>query len=117
MVGTVRGTGQPIKIQYEQGMSSDSLSTNIDGEAFAGRAVLADSRAGFGTAYSVGEFGSGVIPVYTTSSSGTAMATLLGSRGSSLQCQLQYADPTGETTSGGVGICKHSDGRLIDVLW
>ena len=30
---------------------------------------------------------------------------------------LQFADASGFTTSGGVGECIHSDGRMIDVVW
>lgn len=55
--------------------------------------------------------------IFGSSSTGGAVAVLIGSRGSSLSCQLQNADANGLTTSGGVGVCRHSDGRVIDVIW
>jgi hypothetical protein len=36
MNGVVRGTGEVVQINYEQGMSSDTLNAVIDGENFTG---------------------------------------------------------------------------------
>ena len=44
-------------------------------------------------------------------------ATLIGSKGSTLKCLMQYADSTGLKLFGGVGECIHSDGSVIDVVW
>ena len=121
MRGVMRGEGTPVRFTYQQGMGSDALTAVVDGETFDGRAVMADSRSTFGTAFANtygpggSAFGSGT--VFGTSTSGRFVATLLGSRGSTMNCRLQYADSSGFTTSGGVGVCQHSDGRVIDVLW
>jgi hypothetical protein len=49
MQGVVRGTGQPVTFAYEQGTSSDSLTAEIDGVAFAGKAVKGDCNPAFAT--------------------------------------------------------------------
>ena len=112
MQGVVRGTGQTVSINYEQGMSSDSLTAVIDGEDFAGKTVMRGATTTFGNA-----FGAAMTTFVGTSTSGDFVATLLGNRGSTLSCDLQYADVTGFTTAGGVGVCRHSDGRIIDIIW
>ena len=109
MQGVVRGTGQPVVFAYEQGMSSDSLTAVIDNETFTGRAVMR------GASTTVGNFGTTILTAF--SSTGDVVATLIGNRGSTLSCQLQYADSSGFTTAGGVGVCQHSDGRTIDIVW
>ena len=109
MQGVVRGTGQPITLAYEQGMSSDTLTTEIDGEAFTGKAVMRGASTTVGTALGLTFVGNS----YT----GDMVATLLGLQGSTLSCQLQYADSSGYTPAGGVGVCQHSDGRVIDIVW
>lgn len=110
MQGVTRGTGEAVKFSYEQGMDSDTLTAVIGNETFKGKAVQRGNTAVSATTWS-GD------AIFGSSSTGAAVAVLLGSRGSSLSCQLQYADASGFTTSGGVGVCQHSDGRVIDVVW
>lgn len=113
MQGVVRGSGTPVTFSYEQGVSSDALTATIDGEVFKGKAVPVGSTSTFGTAM----VGYNTASVFGQSSTGAVRAVLLGSQGSSLTCQLQYADSSGFTTAGGVGACQHSDKRVIDVVW
>ena len=113
MQGVVRGEGTRVQFQYEQGMDRDFYKTTIDGENFSGQAVNAGATSGFGTVFVAGEIGS----VVTTTTNGNFVAVLLGNRGSSMRCQMNYADSSGFTSLGGVGICQHSDGRVIDVTW
>lgn len=94
-------------------MDRDFYSATIDGESFSGQAIDAGATSGVGTVYSGGGFGT----VVTTNSSGNFVAVLMGDRGSSMRCQMNYADSSGLTNMGGVGICQHSDGRIIDVTW
>lgn len=110
MQGIVRGKGTPVKFSYEQGMNSDTLTAVVDGEQFVGKAVMADSRSVFGTTLTGNS-------IFGTSTSGQFVATLLGSRGSTMRCNLNYADSSGFTAAGGVGICEHNDGRIIDIVW
>ena len=113
MQSVVRGVGTPVQFQYEQGMESDTYTAQVGSEQFSGKAVQADARSGFGTV-----FGTGMpSTIMTSSSSGNFVATLLGNQGSTLRCQMNYASSLGETSAGGVGICNHSDGRVIDVVW
>ena len=114
MNGVIRGDGTKIDIAFEEGMNASTLSSNIDGELFTGKAVLADQSSFTGTSFD-SDFDSTTI--FGSTTTGRAAATLLGTRGSTLTCRLQYASPDGLIGLGGVGVCKHSDGRTIDVVW
>lgn len=121
MQGVMRSSGQPVQFSYEQGMDSDTLTAVIDGENFRGKSVMRGATTsigtGFGTASAGGTTAFGTTTLIGSTSTGDFVAVLLGSRGASLSCQLQYADSSGFTTSGGVGVCQHSDGRVIDIVW
>jgi hypothetical protein len=90
-------------------MSSDSLTATIDQEVFVGKSVMRGSSTAIGNV--------GLSTLVASSYTGDFVAKLLGNRGSTLSCELQYADSSGLTTAGGVGVCQHSDGRLIDIIW
>ena len=113
MTGQIRGTGERVTFAYEQGIDSDRYSAVIGGEKFAGKAVMDGSSSGVGTVFGAG-FDATMFGATTTN---RFVAVLFGDKGSSLNCQMRYADSSGFTTSGGVGVCHHSDGRVIDVLW
>lgn len=121
MQGVVRGTGQPVTFAYEQGLSSDSLTANIAGETFRGKAVMRGGTTTVGNAFGVATAGTttafGTSTFTGSSYTGDFIAVLIGNRGSTLSCKLQYADTSGFTTAGGVGVCQHSDGRIIDIVW
>ena len=111
----------PVTFNYEQGMSSDTYTTTIDGEYFEGKAVMVDATTTFGTAFgsAYSAYGSsfGTASGVGFTSSGKVKAVLIGTRGSSLQCIRNYADSGGFPSSGGVGECVHSDGRTINLVW
>lgn len=113
MQGVVRGEGTRVQFEYEQGMDRDFYRTTIDGESFSGQAVDAGASTGVGNVFYDGAIGT----VLTTNTTGNFVAVLLGDQGSTMRCQMNYADSSGFTTAGGVGICRHSDGRVIDVVW
>lgn len=113
MQGVVRGEGTPVQFQYEQGVDRDTYRTNIDGESFTGQAINAGATSGVGTVLTGGT----TATVFTSTTSGNFVAVLLGNRGSTMRCQMNYADSSGLTSMGGVGMCQHSDGRIIDVTW
>lgn len=127
MNGMIRGSGQIVQVQYEQGALTDSLTLQMpDGEIFkgkavpVGRSVTSTNTFGSATAYSsrgtvASGFGSGFGT--STSSNGQFQALLFGNKGSSMKCQLQYADAKGLTTAGGVGTCEASTGKVIDLQW
>jgi hypothetical protein len=121
MQGVMRGSAQPVQFSYEQGMDSDTLTAVIDAESFRGKSVMRGASTtvgtGFGTVRAAGTTAFGTTTVFGSTYTGDFVAVLLGSQGSSLSCQLQYADSSGFTTSGGVGVCQHSDGRVIDIIW
>jgi hypothetical protein len=107
MAGKMSGLmsdNQQVIIHYEQGLSSDIYRTVIDGEAFEGRAVMLDATSSFGTVYGANINSNSVYSTYT----GRVKAVLLGNKGSSLRCLMNYADSSGFTTAGGVGECAHT---------
>jgi hypothetical protein len=48
---------------------------------------------------------------------GNAKATLTGDRGDIIKCRFRLADYIIGFSSGGVGLCQISDGRIIDVFF
>lgn len=113
MTAVVRGEPTPVQFQYEQGMDRDFYTAELDGETFSGHAIDAGATSGFGSVFTSGGAGT----IFTSTSSGNFVAVLLGNKGSSMRCQMNYADSSGFTSFGGVGICQVSDGRVIDVTW
>ena len=121
MDGAVRGTGQPVQLSYEQEMGGNILTTVIDGESFRGKAVMRGrgtvSGTGFGTAQAGGVPVFGTTSIFGSVTTGDHTAVLLGSRGSTLTCEMNYSSGSGYIPSGGVGTCLHSDSRRIDLVW
>ena len=121
MRGLVRDDGSSVEFWYEQGISSDLYFAVIDGENFEGRAVMVGAEETYATVFGTGSdaqtthSSAGFISAFSTT--GKVKAVLLGNRGSTLRCLMQYADSSGFTTPGGVGECVHSDNRKIDVVW
>ena len=113
MDGVIRDDGTRVTIRYEQGMDRDFYEMTVDGEDFKGQAVHADARTGVGVGFAAGT----TVPVIASSTSGNFVAVMFGNRGSTMRCNMNYADSSGFTTIGGVGICQHSDGRKIDIMW
>lgn len=113
MQGVIRGEGTPVQFQYEQGLDRDYYTAVVDGEQFSGQAINAGASSGTGTVFAGGNVGTVVV----SSTTGEFVAVLLGDRGSTMRCQMNYADSSGFTSMGGVGACQHSDGRVIDVTW
>lgn len=114
MQGVVRDSGEKVTFNYQQGMETDTLTTLIGGENFQGKAVMRGASSFAGNAINSDGSNSAVFGSTTT---GDFVAKLIGDNGSILNCDLQYADSSGFTTSGGVGTCKHSDGSIIDIIW
>ena len=113
MQGVVRGEGTRVTFKYEQGMDRDFYEVTNDGEYFKGQAVHADSRTGVGVGVADGT----TVSVITSSTSGNIVAVMFGDKGSTMRCNMNYADSSGFTTMGGVGVCQHSEGRVIDIMW
>ena len=112
MSGTMHGSitgGKPVVVNYKQAMSHDIYSTVIDDEYFEGKAVMLKSSMNFYSAFGYRSHGS----VYT----GQVKAVLIGRKGSSLACLMNYVNPEGFTSAGGAGECFHSDGRIIRLMW
>lgn len=111
--GVIRGSGEPVVIKYEQGMSVDMYTTVISGENFRGKAVMDGAQSFYGNSVGTNGFGQ----VFGSFGTGNFTAVMLGDKGNTIRCQMKYADSSGFTTSGGVGECIHSDGRIMDLIW
>ena len=120
-MSAISSKGKSVEFRYEQGMSSDTYFATVGNESFKGRAVMVDANSTFGTAFgsAYSSYGSvsGTASTFGFSSGGKVKAVMIGSKGSTLRCLMQYADTSGFTTMGGVGECIHSDGSRIDVSW
>ena len=117
----VSSSGAPASFKFSQGMSSDTYTAQIGDESFEGRAVMTDASTTFGTAFgsAYSTYGSsfGAANSVGFSSGGKFKAVMLGDKGSTLRCLMQYADSMGMTNFGGVGECVHSDGSRLDIVW
>lgn len=113
MTGQFRETGERIQFSYEQSLDHDNYSVVIGNESFTGKAVMDGATSSFGTAVNGGNW----VSLLTSTSTNRFVAVLLGDKGNTLNCVMNYADSSGFTAAGGVGLCKHSDGRLIDIVW
>ena len=117
----ISSSGEPAKFSYKQGFSSDTYYATIGNESFEGTAVLVDAQTTFGSAFgsAYSSYGSafGSATAVGFSSGGKVKAVMLGDKGSTLRCLMQYADTSGFTSMGGVGECIHSDGSRLDVVW
>ena len=103
-----------MQFQYEQGLETDKYTAVIGSEKFTGKAVMDGSSSIFGTISGTSDLNS---TIFGSVSTNRFVAVLFGSEGSSLNCKMRYADSSGFTSSGGVGVCQHSDGQIIDVIW
>ncbi|WP_108262589.1 hypothetical protein [Mangrovicoccus ximenensis] len=118
MQGVTRGGGTPVQVSYRQHFDTGRIAAVIDGEEFRGRPALAAAGDGSGRAALdplISDFFLGT--TYATSPSGAFTALLRGDRGNRLACDLSYRDRSGYVPSGGTGVCRHSDGRIIDISW
>jgi len=112
MTGQVRGTGEQVQFNYEQGLDHDIYTARIGSENFTGKAIMDGSGSTYATAW-----GNDFANIFGSTTTNRFIAVLLGDQGNSLNCQMRYADSSGFTNAGGVGVCKHSDGRIIDIVW
>lgn len=110
MNGMIRGSGQPVSIGYTQNMQSDNLQVTMPGgEVFTGKAVMANRSTS--TVMVGGNFG------IVQNNTGNVQAVLFGSKGRTMNCKFQYANSSGYTSDGGIGVCETSNGKTIDVQW
>jgi len=120
-MNAVSSSGDVVQFKFTQGVASDTYTAVVGDESFKGRAVMVDAKTTFGTAFgsAYSDYGSvsSIISQNSFSSGGKVKATLIGDRGSSLKCLMQYADTSGVTSLGGIGDCVHSNGSEINVVW
>ena len=113
----IRGSGERISMSYQQGARHDDLQVTLpDGETFKGKVVTGGASSGLGYGLGIATAPAtafGVVATYT----GGMRGVLFGDKGHTMICNFQYADASGYTEAGGVGLCETSDGKVIDVQW
>lgn len=121
--GVIEGVsgGKVVRMEYQQGfMDSDGrLSLTMpDGERFEGKFIQA-SEAREGDEIRIGESSGDDVWVLadSTQRSSAAKALLLGDRGRNMKCQFQFASARWGIEDGGIGECKASDGKTIEVVF
>jgi hypothetical protein len=138
MNAMIRDSGARATMTYEQGMSQDNFTITLpEGETFRGKGVMVGKSTTIGNTFASGTmtgtstyFGPGGVVHGTHSGSGrgsafsvvssytgNVAAVLFGDKGHTMRCSFQYADTSGLTNLGGVGLCETSDGRVLDVQW
>ena len=122
--GTMQGIVQPGRITAtfyfeETGMGHGTLRTTLpDGERCQVKHVYQSSTA-FGTGYGTARSGPATASASSFSMveaySRNVEAVLFGDRSHTLKCRFRVADTFTGMTSGGIGVCQVSEGRVIDV--
>ncbi len=122
--GSIQGVstgGSNVSFEYTQDIFANDgkLTVNMpDGEVFNGKFVQQSSSKS-GSTWSIGESSNDdafLLGDSTTTSSKT-QALLIGNRGNSMKCQFQFSDPSFGIDGGGIGSCKISDGREINLVF
>jgi hypothetical protein len=120
MKGMLQQGGESVNFQYEDsGLGSGKLRTTLsDGETFKGR-FAEESSSGFVTGFDTEGTGATIVHGETfdkvESYPGNIDAVLFGSKGHTMKCRFRAANSLIGLSSGGVGRCQVSDGRVIDV--
>ena len=109
MSGMDRQSGERINIDFEDtGFGYGKLTaTASDGEIFTGKFIENSSSASISNANNETST--------ATMNSGVVTAVLFGSNNHSMNCVFKTMDPGIGLPSGGVGQCRISDGRTIDI--
>ncbi len=114
MSGMTRSDGEKVAINYSQGMVHDNLTVTMpDGEEFKGKVVMVGGSTSHASIYGTDGNAFATVNTYT----GNMHGVLFGDAGHSMVCKLQYADSSGFTSMGGVGMCETSASEVIDVQW
>jgi hypothetical protein len=119
--GTLQGQmqgGEAVTFAYEDtGFDSGSLTVTLpDGELFQGKYINKNSDVS-GSAHVFGDGGSATVITSETVRPGTIIATLFGNMGRTMKCSLTPSNASMGMVSSGVGDCRVSDGRIIDVIF
>ena len=121
--GTIRGVseGRSVQMEYEQGfLENDGILkvTMQSGETFSGKFVQKSSSKS-GDAWNIGESSDddSLILSDSTTISSQAEAILIGNKGNTMKCKFQLSDPESGIDGGGIGSCRTSTGKMINMTF
>ena len=117
--GVIRRDAKRIEITYTASRLTAAELTAVlpNGEQFRGKAESLDrTQDALETASTASSLQSGSFEA-VQSFPGNSKATLSGNRGNVIKCRFKITDAIIGFSSGGVGICQVSDGRIIDVFF
>lgn len=125
MRGFVREGCKPVVFQFvDNGYDGGDLSVTIhDGEMYKGEYKYNTSStvgfaygAGYNFSKNYNQFG--ILSAYaSTTDSGLVQARLGGSKGHLMECQFVKRYQQESLALGGNGLCRTSDGKIIDIMW
>jgi len=123
--GTIRGMseGGSVQMEYEQGFQENDGTLKVtmkDGETFSGKFVQkSSSKSGDGISIAIGKSSDNdtIILDDSTTVSSQAEALLIGNRGSTMKCRFQLSNPESGIDGGGIGSCKTSKGKSINMTF
>ncbi|GAA6154066.1 hypothetical protein [Pseudoteredinibacter isoporae] len=121
--GVIEGVsrGEVVRMEYQQGFfDNDGKLTLImpNGERFEGKFVQGSTSTD-GDEIRIGESSNDDSWVLMDSEqrSSSAKALLLGDKGRSMKCEFQFSSARGGIDDGGIGECKLSDGKKVEVVF
>ena len=121
--GTIRGVseGRSVQMEYKQGfLENDGILkvTMQNGEIFSGKFVQKSSSKS-GDAWKIGESSGddNLILSDSTTVSSQAEAILIGNKGTTMKCKFQLSDPESGIDGGGIGSCRTSTGKMINMTF
>lgn len=119
ITGVSEGTG--VQFEYQQSFFDNDGTLKIampDGETFTGKFVQKSSSTS-GNEWEIGESSDDDSFVFKDSNtvSSQADAILIGNRGSSMNCKFQLSDPSFGIEGGGIGSCKTSTDKTINIAF
>ena len=108
-------------MEYKQGfLENDGILkvTMQNGEIFSGKFVQKSSSKS-GDAWKIGESSGddNLILNDSTTVSSQAEAILIGNKGSTMKCKFQLSDPESGIDGGGIGSCRTSTGKMINMTF
>lgn len=123
--GTIRGIsseGRSVQMDYKQEFQENDGVLKVtmqDGETFSGKFVQkSSSRSGDELAIAIGSSSNdSIIFNGSTTVSSQAEALLIGNKGSTMKCIFQLSNPESGIDGGGIGSCKISTGKSINMTF
>ena len=119
MDGVIRSDAKRIDIMYSDSrLKTAELATVLpNGERFSGKSEPYDRNQEVMSADSSATDDVAIHFEDLQTFAGNVKATLTSARGNVIECRFKMTDVVMGFSSGGVGICQVSDGRVIDVFF